>query len=152
MFTKKLGQKTLAVLLSLIVGSSILTASCEAKPKDHGKPPAKHQHLPHKKHKECSDIIMDVMRCDRHDFDKARHAGMTLEDYIIAQYIAAEIGGDFTDIFRMQKNGKPYKKICKAHGINWGSVRRHVNNSYDKMSSDAIGAGLVMWGLHELLH
>lgn len=146
-------KKTSAVLLSLLIMGSMFATDMEAKPKDDPKPPAKHtKQLPHEKHKNCGDIVRDVMKVDRHDFDRACHAGMTLEDYIVAKYIAENIGGDFTEIFRMQKNGKPYKEICKAHGINWGSVRRHLNDRYDRMNSDAIAAGLVMWSLHEILH
>ncbi len=146
-------KKTTALALCLLLTSSIFAAEIEAKPKDDPKPPAKHaKQLPHEKHKNCGDIVRDVMKVDKHDFDRACREGMTLEDYIVAKYIAESIGRDFTDVFRMQKNGKPYKDICKAHGINWGSVRRHLNDKYDRMNSDAIAAGLIMWSLHELLH
>lgn len=146
-------KKTTALLLCLLLESSIFAAPTDAKPKNDPKPPAKHaQQAHHKKHESCGDIVRDVLGVDRHDFDRACRAGMTLEDYIVAKYIAESIGGDFTDIFHMQKNGKPYKEICKAHGINWGSVRRHLNNKYDRMNSDAVAAGLVMWSLHEILH
>lgn len=153
MMVHDLRKKTTALLLCLLIGSSIFAAPTDAKPKNDPKPPVKHtKQVHHEKLKNCGDVVRDVLRADRHDFDRACHAGMTLEDYIVAKYIAESIGGDFTDIFRMQKNGKPYKEICKAHGINWGSVRRHLNDKYDRMNSDAVAAGLVMWGLHEILH
>lgn len=123
----------------------------EAKP--HAKPPAKVEHHD-KKHadKSCGDIIIDVLKCSRYDFDRARRNQMTLEDYIVACYIAERIAGhDFEDVFHMHKNGKPYKDICKAYGINWGSVRSHLNHNYDIMTEDAIRIGLVMWGLNEIL-
>lgn len=122
----------------------------EAKP--HDKPPKAAHHQEKHAKKYCGDIVIDVLKCSRSDFDRACRNRMTLEDYIVACYIADRISGhDFEDVFHMHKNGKPYKEICKAYGINWGSVRSHMNHHYDLMSEDALRAGLIMWGLHEIL-
>ena len=148
-----------SILLGAFIMSSFVALSAEAKPKhDNGNGKKIHsEYKHHKKHKkeqrDCNDIILTVLALDSFNYGRARRAGMNLEDLIITQYIASKITGhDFEDIFWMQKNGKPYKEICKAYGINWSSVRSQVKNKHQKMSDDAIAAGLIMCGLHEILH
>ena len=98
-------------------------------------------------------IIRNVQNSSWYSFERARHAGMTLEDFIITFYIADQIADhDFMDIYIMQKNGSPYKEICKANGIKWGWVRRHVKNQHAAMSDEARELGLIMWALDEILH
>lgn len=144
-------QKMTSVLLAALFAVCAFAAPVSAKHhKDNHKPPGHSQRIKH--NKDRGDIVIEVLGCSGHDFWRARRAGMTLEDLIIAMYIAHEIKDhDFEDIFHMKKNGKPYKEICKAYGINWGSVRRHMNKRYDIMSEDAVKIGLIMWGLHEIL-
>lgn len=143
-----------SVLLGTFILSNFLALPVEAKPKhDNGK--KIHSEYKHhkKEHRDCNDIILTVLTLDNFNYGRARRAGMSLEDLIITQYIASKITGhDFEDIFWMQKNGKPYKEICKVYGINWGSVRSQVKNKHQRMSDDAVAAGLIMWGLHEILH
>ncbi len=153
MIIKCVLKRVCGAFLTCIMLANIFTPLAEAKNVKHEGKQIKHeQKAKAKKQKDCGDIIIDVLKCSKYDFDKARREKMSLEDYIITSYIAQQAGDDFLNIFRMQKNGKPYKDICKALGINWGSVRRHVKNSHDAMSEDAVKAGLVMWGLHEILH
>lgn len=156
---KSLKSTIASFLLGTFIMSSFIALSAEAKPKnDNGNGKKVHSEYKHhkkdkKEHIECNDIVLTVLALDAFNYGRARHAGMSLEDLIITQYIASKITGhDFEDIFWMQKNGKPYKEICKAYGINWGSVRSHVKNKHQRMSDDAVAAGLIMWGLHEILH
>lgn len=145
-------QKTMGILLAAMFAAGIFAAPVSAKPHKVGcKLPGQSQHIRHSKNR--SDIVMDVLGCSSRDFWRARSAGMTLEDLIAAVYIAHELKDrDFEEVFRMKKNGKPYKEICKAYGINWGSVRRNIDKDYGIMSDDAVKAGLVMWGLQEVLN
>lgn len=156
---KSLKSTIASVLLGAFIMSSFVALPAEAKPKqDNGNGKKIHSEYKHhkkdkKEQRDCNDIILTVLALDSFNYGRARRAGMSLEDLIITQYIASKITGhDFEDIFWMQKNGKPYKEICKAYGINWGSVRSQVKNKHQKMSDDAIAAGLIMWGLHEILH
>lgn len=156
---KSLKSTMASFLLGTFIMSSFIALPAEAKPK-HDNGNGKKIHSEYKQHKkdkkeqrDCNDIILTVLALDSFNYGRARRAGMSLEDLIITQYIASQITGhDFEDIFWMQKNGKPYKEICKAYGINWGSVRSQVKNKHQKMSDDAVAAGLIMWGLHEILH
>ena len=98
------------------------------------------------------NIVVNVMKSSWGNFDRARSNGLTLRDFITASYIASQVSDhDFMSIFALKKNGKPYKEICKALGINWGSVRRHVKGQYNVMNEDAVKAGLVIWALDEIL-
>ena len=84
MMVHDLRKKTTALLLCLLIGSSIFAAPTDAKPKNDPKLPVKHaKQVHHEKHKNCGDIVRDVLRADRHDFDRACHAGMTLEDLLL---------------------------------------------------------------------
>lgn len=144
-------KKGLSFLLVCAFAFSMAAQEAEAKP--HDQKPGKAGHHQQKRiHRSCGDIVVDVLNCSKYDFSRACRYNMTLEDYIVSCYIADKVHGhDFERIFRMHKNGKPYKDICKAYGINWGSVRSHVNHNYDIMTRDAAEAGIIMWGLHEVL-
>lgn len=144
-------SKFICSFLVIVFSFLIIAPITEAKP--HNDESVKFEHHQKKSHRRvCSDIIIDVLKCSRYDFERARQNTMTLEDYIIAVYIAEQIKEyDFEDIYKMNKNGKPYKEICKDYGLNWGSVRRHMNHDYEVMSEDAARIGLIMWGLHDIL-
>lgn len=115
-----------------------------------------HNHEKNKKieqDQQRKDIVKRVQNTSWYSFERARDAHMTLEDFIITLYIAEQIADhDFMDVYRMQKNGTPYKEICKANGIKWGWVRRHVKDQHTIMSDEAREAGLIMWALDEMLH
>ncbi len=97
------------------------------------------------------NIVVNIMKSNWSDFDRARANRLTLDDFITASFIASQLGhNDFMYVFTMKKNGKPYKEICKANGIKWGWVRRNVKNQYAIMNDDAIKLGLVMWALDEI--
>lgn len=98
------------------------------------------------------EIVRKVQNSTHYSYERARRAGMTLEDFIITQYIAERLTGhDFIDVYAMRRNGSPYKEICKANGIKWGWVRRHVKDQHVVMTDEAHRLGLIMWALHEIL-
>lgn len=153
-------KKSAAALLAVCFSMGMFAAPVLAKPQG----PQNHvtqqnNHNNHEKNKKFEqdehrkDIVKRVQNISGYSFGRARDAGMSLEDFIITLYIADQIADhDFMDIYWMQKNGSPYKEICKANGIKWGWVRRHVKNQHELMSEEAREAGLIMWALDEILH
>ncbi len=154
-------KRILSALLMFCFSLSLFAAPAMAKPKDQKPqyPVMQENHNNHEKNKKTEqnenrkEIIRQVQNCSWNSFERARHEGMTLEDFIITLYIADQIAdGDFVGIYHMQKNGTPYKEICKANGIKWGWVRRHVKDQHMVMSEEAQKVGLIMWALDEILH
>jgi len=156
-------QKSVGVLLAICFSMGLIAAPVSAKPQGPQNQTIQQNHQEnhnnHEKNKKFEqdeqrkDIVRKVQNCTNYSFARARDAHMTLEDFIITLYIADQlIDHDFMDIYRMQKNGSPYKEICKANGIKWGWVRRHLNNQHTAMSEEARETGLVMWALDEILH
>ena len=156
-------QKSVGVFLTICFSMGMLAAPVFAKPQGQQNQTVQqnHQgnHNNHEQNKKFEqdehrkDIVKRVQNISGYSFERARNADMTLEDFIITLYIAEQLTDhDFMDIYWMQKNGSPYKEICKANGIKWGWVRRHLNNQHMAMSEEAREAGLIMWALDEILH
>ena len=156
-------QKSVGVFLTICFSMGMLAAPVSAKPQGPQNQTVQQNHQEnhnnHEKNKKFEqdehrkDIVKRVQNITGYSFDRARDAHMTLEDFIITLYIADQLTDhDFMDIYWMQKNGSPYKEICKANGIKWGWVRRHLNNQHMAMSEEAREAGLIMWALDEILH
>lgn len=153
-------KKSTAALLAVCFSMGMFAAPVLAKPQGpQNQVTQQNNHNNHEKNKKFEqdehrkDIVKRVQNISGYSFGRARDAGMSLEDFIITLYIADQIADhDFMDIYWMQKNGSPYKEICKANGIKWGWVRRHVKNQHELMSEEARQAGLIMWALDEILH
>ncbi|MHC1717818.1 MAG: hypothetical protein AB9883_04100 [Acidaminococcaceae bacterium] len=152
-------QKSIGVFLTICFSMGMLAAPVLAKPQGPQNQTVQQNHNNHEKNKKFEqdehrkDIVKRVQNISGYSFERARNAHMTLEDFIITLYIADQLTDhDFMDIYWMQKNGSPYKEICKANGIKWGWVRRHVKNQHMVMSDEALEAGLIMWALDEILH
>ncbi|NLH46742.1 MAG: hypothetical protein GX451_11565 [Acholeplasmataceae bacterium] len=155
----KILQKSVGIFLAICFSLGLVAAPVLAKPQSSPKQVAEQNHNNHEKNKKFEqdqhrkEIVRKVQNCTSYSFERARDAHMTLEDFIITLYIADQLTDhDFMDIYWMQKNGSPYKEICKANGIKWGWVRRHVKNQHMVMSEEAREAGLIMWALDEILH
>ena len=155
----KIWQKSMGVFLAICFSMGLITTPVSAKPQGASNHMAEQNHNNHEKNKKFEqdehrkEIVRKVQNCSSYSFERARDAHMTLEDFIITLYIAELLTNhDFMDIYRMQKNGSPYKEICKANGIKWGWVRRHVKDQHLLMSEEAKEAGLIMWALDEILH
>ncbi len=153
-------KKSTAALLAVCFSMGMFAAPVLAKPQGpQNQVTQQNNHNNHEKNKKFEqdehrkDIVKRVQNISGYSFGRARDAGMSLEDFVITLYIADQIADhDFMDIYWMQKNGSPYKEICKANGIKWGWVRRHVKNQHELMSEEARQAGLIMWALDEILH
>ncbi len=152
-------QKYVVVFLAVCFSLGLATEPVSAKPQASPKQVVEQNHNNHEKNKKYEqdqhrkEIVRKVQNCTSYSFERARDAHMTLEDFIITLYIADQLTDhDFMDIYWMQKNGSPYKEICKANGIKWGWVRRHVKNQHMVMSEEAREAGLIMWALDKILH
>ena len=159
----KILQKSVGIFLAICFSLGLAAAPVLAKPQGTQNQVIQqnHQgnHNNHEKNKKIEqdehrkEIVRKVQNCSSYSFERARDAHMTLEDFIITLYIAEQLTNhDFMDVYRMQKNGSPYKEICKANGIKWGWVRRHVKDQHLLMSEEAKEAGLIMWALDEILH
>ena len=152
-------RKSAGFLLTMCLSLGLLASPALAKPQgaasnnqtmQQTKQVNNHQFDQYESRKE---IVRKVQNVTGYSFDRGHEAGMTLRDFIITLEIAQHFGDrDFVDIYMMQKNGSPYKEICKANGINWGSVRRHVKNQHQVMSDEARELGIIMWALDEILH
>ncbi|MGE4588469.1 MAG: hypothetical protein AB7E34_02725 [Acidaminococcaceae bacterium] len=156
---KQVLKKAVGVLLAVCFSMGLAAAPVAAKPQGASNHAVQQNHNNHEKNKKYEqdkhrkEIVRKVQNCTSYSFERARNAHMTLEDFIITLYIADRLTGhDFMDVYWMQKNGSPYKEICKANGIKWGWVRRHVKNQHMVMSEEAREAGLIMWALDEILH
>lgn len=157
-------KKSAAALLAICFSMGLIASPVSAKPQWSQAPAVplsqqgnygnhKNNNKKFEQDEHRKEIIRSVQNCSWYSFERARHAGMTLEDFIITFYIADQIADhDFMDIYIMQKNGSPYKEICKANGIKWGWVRRHVKNQHMVMTDEARELGLIMWALDEILH
>ena len=159
----KILQKSEGIFLAISFSLGLAAAPVLAKPQGTQNQVIQqnHQgnHNNHEKNKKIEqdehrkEIVRNVQNCTSYSFERARDAHMTLEDFIITLYIADQLTDhDFMDVYWMQKNGSPYKEICKANGIKWGWVRRHLKNQHMAMSEEAREAGLIMWALDEILH
>lgn len=153
-------KKSAAALLAVCFSMGMFAAPVLAKPQGpQNQVTQQNNHNNHEKNKKFEqdehrkDIVKRVQNISGYSFERARNAHMSLEDFIITLYIAEQLTDhDFMDVYWMQKNGTPYKEICKANGIKWGWVRRHVKNQHTIMSDEAREAGLIMWALDEILH
>ena len=153
-------KKSTAALLAVCFSMGMFAVPVLAKPQgQQNQVTQQNNHNNHEKNKKFEqdehrkDIVKRVQNISGYSFERARNAHMSLEDFIITLYIADQIADhDFMDVYWMQKNGTPYKEICKANGIKWGWVRRHVKNQHMIMSDEAREAGLIMWALDEILH
>ena len=159
----KILKKSLGVFLTICFSMGLIAAPVSAKPQgsqnqviQQNNQEKNNNHEKNKKFEQDEhkkEIVRKVQNCTSYSFERARDAHMTLEDFIITLYIADQLtDNDFMDIYWMQKNGTPYKEICKANGIKWGWVRRHVKDQHMVMSEEAREAGLIMWALDEILH
>lgn len=99
------------------------------------------------------NVVIKVVNVNRVYFERARHNHLTLRDFIIAMYIAKQLGlEDYMPIYLMMKNGSSYRSICRTHNIKWRTVRRHVNSQYEIMSADSVKLGLAIWSLDDVLN
>ena len=99
------------------------------------------------------NVVITVVRSNSRDFERARNERLTLRDFIIALYIAKQLGyNDYMPVYVMKKNGRSYRSICRDHGIRWNDVNSHLDNRHKSMNEDAVKLGIALWALDDVIN